>query len=85
MSTHDHTECHALLSSISEYVDGTLNAAFCEELEKHLTECENCTVVVDTLRKTILLYRKTAEETNQMPGVVRERLYRTLNLDDFRT
>jgi anti-sigma factor RsiW len=84
MSTHDHSQCHALLSTISGYVDGTLGEEFCEELEQHLAECENCHVVVDTLRKTILLYQKTTEETSQMPGIVRERLYRTLNLEDFR-
>jgi anti-sigma factor RsiW len=84
VSKHDHSNCHALLSSISEYVDGTLNEAFCEELEQHLADCENCTVVVDTLRKTIMLYQKTTEETAQMPHLVRERLYRVLNLDDFR-
>jgi anti-sigma factor RsiW len=84
MSTHDHSQCHALLSSISEYVDGTLGEELCEELERHLAECENCHVVVDTLRKTITLYHQTADESAQMPGVVRERLYRTLNLDDFR-
>ncbi len=84
MIKHDHTHCHALLSTISEYVDGSLGPEFCEELEHHLAECENCHIVVDTLRKTITLYRQTAGETAQMPGVVRERLYRTLNLEDFR-
>jgi anti-sigma factor RsiW len=84
MSTHDHSQCQALLSSISEYVDGSLGPELCEELERHLAECENCHVVVDTLRKTITLYHQTADESAQMPGVVRERLYRTLNLDDFR-
>jgi anti-sigma factor RsiW len=84
MSTHHHSQCHALLSTISEYVDGSLSPEFCEELERHLAECENCHVVVDTLRKTISLYHQTADETAQMPGVVRERLYRTLNLEDFR-
>lgn len=84
MSTHDHSQCQALLSSISEYVDGTLSDELCEELQQHLATCENCHVVVDTLRKTISLYQRTADESTQMPGVVRERLYRTLNLDDFR-
>jgi len=84
MSTHDHSHCQALLSTISEYVDGSLGPEFCEELELHLAECENCHIVVDTLRKTISLYRQTADETAQIPGVVRERLYRTLHLEDFR-
>ena len=83
MNIHDHSHCQTLLSSMSEYVDGTLSTELCEALEHHLSECKNCHIVVDTLRKTISLYRQTTDNTPEIPGVVRERLYRTLNLEDF--
>ena len=51
--------------------------------ENHLAECHDCTVVVDTLRKTISLYHTSAANPEELPGVVRERLFRTLHLDDF--
>ncbi len=83
MSEHDHSKCRSLLGSLSDYVDGTLGAELCEEIERHVAECQNCHVVVDTLRKTISLYHESAAESGEAPGVVRERLFRTLNLDDY--
>ncbi len=55
----------------------------CEEIELHIAECQNCHVVVDTLRKTISLYHEFSVEAGEVPGVVRERLFRTLNLEDY--
>ncbi len=52
----DVHNCKNLLASISEFVDGDLPADLCAELEKHLAECENCRIVVNTMRKTIELY-----------------------------
>lgn len=78
----DHPECKKLLGSLSEYVDGELNQALCAELERHMADCENCRIVVDTLRKTISLYHTTSEPP-EMPSDVRERLFWRLNLDEF--
>ncbi len=56
------TSCHDLLDYLSEYVDGELeNQALCEEIESHLADCEDCKVVVDTLEKTVYLYREAAK------------------------
>jgi anti-sigma factor (TIGR02949 family) len=74
--------CHELIGELSEYVDGELAAELCEELEHHLADCENCRVVVDTLRKTIYLIHATAEQPD-VPVDVRERLYHRLELDDY--
>lgn len=83
MNAHSNPhQCSQLLSSISEYVDGTLDPQLCAELEKHLCECENCTIVVDTLRKTISIVQTCAEE-DSLPGEVRARLFHSLNLDDY--
>jgi len=83
MSEHEHSKCRSLLGSLSDYVDGSLGEELCEEIERHVAECQNCHVVVDTLRKTISLYHESAAEPDEVPGVVRERLFRTLNLDDY--
>lgn len=74
--------CRELLQSLSDYVDGELEEALCAEIERHLGACEDCRIVVDTLRKTIYLY-KTAAEPAEMPAEVRARLYRRLDLDEF--
>ena len=72
-----------MLSTLGDYVEGSLNPELCLELECHLKTCHRCRVVVDTLRKTIDLYHETAEDTS-MPADVRQRLYLRLNLDDYR-
>jgi anti-sigma factor RsiW len=83
MSEHNHTECKNLLGSLSDYVDGEVNSELCQEIERHMAECQNCRVVVDTLRKTILLYQSTSDPAGEVPAAVRERLYRTLDLEDY--
>lgn len=80
MMPHEH--CRDLLGSLSEYVDGAMGEEFCSELERHLEGCENCRIVVDSLRKTVYLYHVTAEPA-EVPQDVRLRLYRRLNLDDI--
>ncbi len=74
--------CHRLLESLSEYLDGSLSENLCMDIERHLEECENCQIVVDTLRKTIYLYHATSTPP-EVPADVRKRLYRKLNLEDY--
>ncbi len=78
----EHTHCDHLLGSLSDYVDGELKDELCRALEQHLAGCQNCRVVVDTLRKTLYLYRQTAGEVNVSPNM-RTRLFYALNLEEF--
>ncbi|MGC8856012.1 MAG: anti-sigma factor family protein [Anaerolineae bacterium] len=73
--------CRDLLSSLSDYVDGTLQEELCRQLERHLAECEDCRIVVDTYKKTISLYHTTAE--TDLPNDVRQRLFKRLDLEQF--
>jgi predicted anti-sigma-YlaC factor YlaD len=52
-------------------------------LEKHLSECENCRIVVNTLKKTIDIYHQQAER-EKVPDDVKERLFYRLNIEQFR-
>ncbi len=78
----DHETCHHLLNSLSDYIDGELSGELCAEIDRHLQGCDNCRIVIDSLRKTVTLYRTSAEETN-MPVDVRDRLYARLELGEF--
>lgn len=80
---HDHEQCKRMLSSLSDYVDGSLEAVICAEIEQHMAECENCRVVVDTLRKTVTLYQMMNQEPPDVPADVRERLFHRLDLDAY--
>jgi predicted anti-sigma-YlaC factor YlaD len=78
----DHSKsCREILAPLSEYISGEAAESLCAEIEAHLSECENCRVVVDTVRKTILLYQSTAAA--ELPTDVRRRLYQVLDLDDY--
>lgn len=79
---HEHRNCSKLLGSLSEYVDGELDEELCSALEQHLENCEDCRIVVDTLRKTVYLYHATAS-AEDIPADIRERLYKSLNIEEF--
>ena len=80
--THANTECRKLLASLSEYVDGALDESICDVIEQHMGECERCEIVVDTLRKTVELYRSLAPSP-PVTDYVRARLFARLELADL--
>ena len=69
-------KCEELLAQLSEYVDGTVEPAICEEFKKHLEGCNPCQVVVDNIRKTITLYK--AGKPMELPSGLHERLHKAL-------
>jgi anti-sigma factor RsiW len=76
-----HEGCPEILSQLADYLDGTAPETLCAEIERHLAGCPDCTVVVNTTRKAILLYQDPP--TAGMPEGVRDRLYRSLDLEDL--
>lgn len=79
---HKHGNCRHLLGSLSDYIDGSLEDSLCDEIERHLAECQDCRIVVDTLHKTVSLYQDMVQQSD-VPEGVRQRLFTRLNLDDF--
>lgn len=83
MNAHMHTpQCKQLLSHISDYVDGDLPPELCVTIAEHIKDCENCWIVVNTLRKTIEIYKNTSSYS-ELPEDVRERLFLKLHLDEY--
>jgi anti-sigma factor RsiW len=78
----DHENCHHFLGSLSDYVDGELKAQLCQDLERHMADCEDCQIVVDTLKKTVSLYHEAVEEP-EIPSDVRTRLFHRLDLEEY--
>jgi anti-sigma factor RsiW len=72
-------ECKKLLASLSEYIDGDLDPELYHELEKHIGECDDCRIVVNTTQKTIELYQEDSSEI-PIPEAMRKRLYERLEL-----
>ena len=69
-------KCQELLSVLNDYVDGTVDPDICQEFEKHMAGCNPCQVVVDNVRKTIVLYREG--KPVELPAHFRERLHAAL-------
>jgi anti-sigma factor RsiW len=83
MAESTHNTCEGLLGSLSDYIDGELGAELCRQIEKHIAECDDCHIVVDTTRKTIDLVYASNDPQTGLPDEVRNRLFKRLNLDDY--
>lgn len=70
--------CRDMLGNLSDYIDGELEAELCAEIEQHLEGCTNCQIVVDTLKRTVILYHDHGHEP--LPEDVKSRLLEALNL-----
>jgi hypothetical protein len=69
-------ECKHVWEHISEYIDQTVDARLCEEIEKHLEHCEICSAVLDSTRNILVL---TADgRTFELPVGYSERLHERL-------
>lgn len=73
--------CKHLLGQLSDYIDGELEEALCAEIQHHIADCPDCQAVVNTLEKTIELYRTRGRD--EMPQDVQRRLYKVLKLDQI--
>jgi anti-sigma factor RsiW len=78
-----HENCQHLLAELSDYIDGEATDAMCAEIERHLAGCADCRAVVDTLRKTIYLYRTLPPPA--LPESTRARLITALTFDEAPT
>jgi anti-sigma factor RsiW len=72
-------KCREMLGALSDYIDGELEERLCAEIEAHMRDCPDCQVMVDTLRKTVVLYRTHGRA--KVPTDVQSRLYTVLDLD----
>ena len=77
----EHHNCRDLLDGLSDYLDGEASAELCAEIRRHMSSCDKCRVVIDTLGKTVKLYRQLPKA--DMSEEARERLYKVLDLSDF--
>ena len=63
--------CKEILSNISSYLDGDLDATACDAIERHCGQCPSCAALVASLRETVGLCRQAG--TTPLPEAVRER------------
>jgi len=72
-------KCPEYLQSLNDYLDGGLDPELCAEIEAHFGECDNCRIMVDSLRQTVTLCREGKPERlpesleKKLTGRLRER------------
>ncbi len=49
--------CKDFLRELGDYLDENTDPALRAELDRHINECPNCWVVLDTTQKTINVYK----------------------------
>jgi anti-sigma factor (TIGR02949 family) len=75
----DRVKCSDVLNQLSDYLDAETAQDLCAQLEAHFAECPACRVQVDTVKKTISLYR--SETILDCPEQVRTRLHAVLSFE----
>ena len=68
--------CEGVIRRISRYIDGDLEATVIEEIELHLKQCHDCTILVQQTRLTVRLYYDS--DLVDFPIEVQARLHQTL-------
>ena len=71
MTASVSSECDEILGGISAYLDGELERAACDAIERHCQTCGTCASVVQGLRETIGLCRGAA--VAPIPDAVRRK------------
>lgn len=68
--------CKQFLQELNDYLDPSTDPAMKCHLEKHVNECPNCFVIVDTTKKTLQVYKGLEPQT--IPEDVKARLWKAL-------
>lgn len=68
--------CKQFLQELNDYLDPSTDPATKCHLEKHVSECPNCFVLVDTTKKTLQIYKGIEPQT--IPDNVKARLWKAL-------
>jgi predicted anti-sigma-YlaC factor YlaD len=68
--------CQEVLDQLSDYLDDDARAELVGDVDHHLGICVHCRVEVDTLRRTIMIYRH--EERVEIPTRLSMRLSEAL-------
>jgi RNA polymerase sigma-70 factor (ECF subfamily) len=53
--------CKKVQELLSEYLDDELKDVICGDIQKHLDDCPDCLVQVDSVKQVIRLYREATD------------------------
>jgi anti-sigma factor (TIGR02949 family) len=68
--------CKQFLQELNDYLDPSIDPETKMHLERHVAECPNCFVIVDTTMKTLRVYKGV--DAQQVPEDLQKRLWAAL-------
>jgi anti-sigma factor RsiW len=68
--------CKEFLQELTDYLDSTIDVELRLKLERHISECPNCFVILDTTQKTIKVYK--GMQAQEIPQDVHVRLMKAV-------
>lgn len=71
-------KCKDAYLHICDNLDADLNSEKCRQVLKHLTACPDCTAFLDSVKKTVYLYR--ASPSPKVSPTAHKRLFKTIDL-----
>lgn len=71
-------KCSSVYVYICTNLDQDLNSARCRQIKKHISECPDCSAYLDSLRKTISLYKQYPAP--HVPKSVHNRLFKAIRV-----
>jgi anti-sigma factor (TIGR02949 family) len=79
LAVEELVKCSDVINQLSDYLDAEAAQDLCAQLEAHLSDCPQCRIQIDTVKKTISLYR--SERSMECPEQVRTRLHTVLSFE----
>jgi len=71
--------CKEAYRHICENLDQDINSPQCRQIKRHLEGCPNCRAYLETLRKTITLYR--VAPAPELSSSVKKKLLKSITLE----
>lgn len=76
---HVHTlSCGKVYEHLCENMDAKLDSASCRRIKAHIKGCTNCAALLDSLKKTVFLYKKYPAP--ELPSRSRQKLFAVIKL-----
>jgi len=69
--------CKDFLNGLNDFLDQTADPETHAHLTRHVNECPNCWVIVDTTKRTLQVYKGV--EPQQLPEELHSRLMKALD------
>jgi RNA polymerase sigma-70 factor, ECF subfamily len=58
--------CRRLFAALSDYMDGVIDDAMCDQMDRHLHDCEPCVAFLDSLKSAVKQCRSYRPECNSV-------------------